>query len=345
MRKLIFIGALLMLMLAVGACQQAEVPGPPQPTQTPIIEIREVEVTVIVVATDVPPPPTEAPPEPTAVPDQSEIVAAWEGSRHGGGWDEGKGPNTWCSRCHSPQNWDPAAIVGPPPSCFTCKQPFDEEIRIAEGNPLVPEEDWVGISCETCHVMEMDVATQGIAWLNPTKMEYEEVKTPNELCEKCHVTTTGNAFGSGVEHKITLGGSAHLNYGGFLGETPPPTYCIDCHDPHTQVPKQCQDCHEIDEAAHAKGRYLAMKAKLTCMACHEASGLDVGPHPDEAMGGIWVPQLTTIGRGGPSTDAVISHSIVHEVACDRCHFEENPWELTVYTADGEIPEPEEGGGG
>ena len=49
-------------------------------------------------------------------------------------------------------------------------------------------------------------------------------------------------------------------------------------------------------------------------------------------------------RGGPSTDYVLSHSIVYEVSCDRCHFAENPWELTVLTADGEIPEPEEGDG-
>ena len=84
-----------------------------------------------------------------------------------------------------------------------------------------------------------------------------------------------------------------------------------------------------------------MKDTVTCMACHEASGLDVGPHPDEEMGGIWVPQETTDGRGGPTTTAIISHSIVYTVACDRCHFEENTWELTVYTADGNPPEEPE----
>jgi hypothetical protein len=193
--------------------------------------------------------------------------------------------------------------------------------------------------------MENGVATEGIAWFNPIKMEYEAVSSSTELCEKCHVSTTGNAFGSAVDHKITLGGSAHLNYGGFLGEVLPPTYCADCHDPHTQEPKQCEGCHTIDTAEHAKGKYAFMGNTVTCMACHEASGLDVGPHPDEAMGGIWVPQVTTVGRGGPSTDAVISHSIVYTVACDRCHFAENTWELTVYDADGEIPEPEEGEGG
>jgi hypothetical protein len=212
-------------------------------------------------------------------------------------------------------------------------------MQIAEGNPFVPEEEWVGIQCDTCHVMDGEVVTEVNAWLNPVSMEYEEVKTTTELCEKCHVTTTGNAFGSAVPHKITLGGSAHLNYGGFLGETPPPTYCTDCHDPHSGERLGCEDCHTIDAAAHAKGKYAAMPS-LTCMACHDAEGYDVGPHPDEEMGGIWVTQVTTMGRGGPSTAAVISHSIVYEVACDRCHFAENPWELTVYDADGDVPEPE-----
>lgn len=289
------------------------------------------------------PPADEDAPESPMPPDHSTYsayYAALEEGPHGDTWGEGKGPNTWCARCHSPQNWDPAAFVGPPPSCMTCKFPTDDEMRHAEGNPFVPEEEWVGIQCDTCHRTEEGVVLEGNAWLNPVTMEYQDVNTPTELCEKCHVTTTGNAFGSGVEHKITLGGSAHLNYGGFLGETPPPTYCSDCHDPHTGEPKNCEDCHTIAEADHAKGKYGVMKI-VSCMACHDADGYDVGPHPDEEMGGIWVPQETTQGRGGPSTDAVISHSIVYEVSCDRCHFEENPWELTVYTADGEIPEPEE----
>ncbi|MCJ7716569.1 MAG: hypothetical protein MUO54_08620, partial [Anaerolineales bacterium] len=56
---------------------------------------------------------------------------------------------------------------------------------------------------------------------------------------------------------------------------------------------------------------------------------------------LWVTTLTEMGRAGPSTTAVVSHSIVYEVACDRCHFEDNPWELTVRTATGAIPEPAE----
>ena len=214
-------------------------------------------------------------------------------------------------------------------------------MRVAEGNPFVSEEEWVGMPCETCHVVDGNgYVTPGIAWLNPISMDYVAVNTSTELCEKCHVTTTGNAFGSAVDHKITLGGSAHLNYGGFIGEVPPPSYCADCHDPHTLEPKQCVDCHEgvTTSDTHMLGYNALMLDKLTCMACHDASGLDVGPPPGDE-GGPWVTQVTSVGRAGPTTEFVLSHSIVHDVACDRCHFEENPFELVVLTAAGEVPEP------
>lgn len=316
--SLVVIGALLLLVLAAGACAPA---ATPEPTAVP--------------PTDVPPPPTATP-----MPDQSAFTAAVEGNMHNT-YDVGHGPNTWCTRCHSPQNWDPEAFQGPPPSCFTCKFAHEEEMRVAEGNPFVPEEDWVGVPCETCHRVEANgIVTPGIAWLNPITMDYVAVNTSTELCEKCHVTTNGNAFGSAVDHKITLGGSAHLNYGGFIGEVPPPSYCADCHDPHTLEPTQCVDCHEgvTTSDTHMKGYNAIMLDKLTCMACHDASGLDVGPPPGDE-GGPWVTQVTSVGRAGPTTEFVLSHSIVYDVACDRCHFVDNANGLTVLTADGEVPEP------
>lgn len=330
--KPITIGFILILLLLLSGC------GQPAAQLTPEKIIETVEITVVVPATPEPPPPT---PEPTPIPDQSAFLAAWEGSPHGNTYGEGKGPNTWCSRCHSPQNWDPESFIGPPPTCFSCKFPTDKEMRHAEGNPFIPEEEWVGIPCETCHVMENGIATEGIAWLNPVSMEYEAVNTTNELCEKCHVTTvgTGNPPRSAVSHKITLGGPAHLNYAGFIDAVKPPTYCTDCHDPHTQQPKQCFDCHTIDAATHANGKYSEMADKVSCMACHDASGAEVGPHPDEAMGGVWTTTLTEVGRSGPTTSAIVSHSILWDVACDRCHKEGNAHGLTVYTAAGEVPEP------
>jgi nitrate reductase cytochrome c-type subunit len=317
-KKFIILAALILLTLVLAGCGPAEV------------EIKEVEVTVVVE-------PTEAPPEPTAVlADQSAYHTAWEEGPHST-YDVARGPNDWCARCHSPQNWNPEATVGASPNCVSCK--MFEEITVGDGNVLIEEEDWFAIPCETCHVMVDGFATE-IAYLNPITMEYKAVSNSTELCEQCHVTTTGNAFGSAVDHKITLGGSAHLNYGGFMGDVAPPTFCADCHDPHTTEPAQCIDCHAEDVAAaeHAGGMYGVMKDTVTCMACHDASGADVGPHPDEDND-LWVPQVTTVGRGGPSTDAIVSHSIVFTVACDRCHYAENAWELTVLTASGAIPEP------
>ena len=319
--------SLLVLMLTVSACQ-SNTNEPEEVADAPMEEVVEVEE-------EAPPPE----PEPEPIPDQSMYLAAWEGGSHNT-YDLYHGPNTWCARCHSPQNWDPEATPGRPPNCFSCKFPTDEEVRVADGNDLILEEDWVGISCNQCHKVDENGTAGEVAWLNPISMEYKAVKTTTELCEQCHVTTTGNSFGSAVTHKITLGGSAHLNYGGFLGDVPPPQYCTDCHDPHALEPKACGDCHDVAASeTHAAANF--MLGKVSCMACHDASGLDVGPHPTDPDNELWTTQVTEMGRAGPSTSVVVSHSIQHEVLCDRCHFEANTWDLTVLTAEGEIPEPAE----
>ncbi len=277
------------------------------------------------------------PADPTAVPipDQSAYYAVPHNE-----YDLGKGPNTWCSRCHSPQNWDPESFRGPPPSCWTCKFPTDDEVRIAEGNPLVEEADWAGIPCGSCHeVDENGTASPQIAWLNPISMDYVEVNTSTELCEKCHVTTDGNSRGSAVDHKITLGGSAHLNHVGFQGDVAPPQYCSDCHDPHDNKTRPtCETCHDVRESdTHIKGKN-AIHTNVTCMACHDSTGLDVGQGIEEYNIGLWVTQETTMGRSGPSTEDVVSHSPTYEVLCNKCHFEDNPYGVSEYTEDGEIPE-------
>ncbi|RLE06170.1 MAG: hypothetical protein DRJ13_00775 [Bacteroidetes bacterium] len=318
-KNLIILGAFLLLAVILTGCQPTEV-------------IKEVKVTVVVEPTAVPPTPTEEPA------DQTAYHVAWESGPHST-YDLGHGPNDWCARCHSPQNWNPEATIGRPPNCVSCKFP-GKDIVEGDGNVLIPEEEWKAVPCETCHIMEDGIAGEN-AWLNPIAMEYVSVSNTTELCEKCHVTTTGNAFGSGVEHKITLGGSAHLNYGGFIDEETPPTFCTDCHDPHTTEPLGCVDCHaeDIEQPEHAFGAYASMRDTVTCMACHDASGADVGPHPDEDID-LWVTTLTEMGRSGPTTSAIVSHSIVYEVACDRCHYVDNEWELTVRTADGSIPDPD-----
>lgn len=287
----------------------------------------------------------DSPPEPTEPPDQSAFVAAWETGPHAFNYDLGSGPNTYCSRCHSPQNWDPESRPGPPPNCITCKFPTDDEVRMAPTMDFVEEEDWVGINCETCHQVENGVALPGNAWLNVVTGEYEPVNTSTELCSKCHVTTAGIAVsgGSGVEHGIVLGGSAHANWAGEWPQSERPQYCSDCHDPHSTEPTQCVDCHEAVTTSdtHMNGLNAIMLDKVSCLACHDASGMEVGPHPDEAEGGVFVTLVSSIGRdGSPSVEYVKSHSIQWQVSCDRCHFEENAWELSVLDADGQPPSEE-----
>ncbi len=269
---------------------------------------------------------------------QEAVMEAWSASPHGNTYDLGKGPNTYCSRCHSPQNWDPASKPDAPPNCVTCKFPFDPELRIAKTMDFVKEEDWHGIYCDTCHILEDEVVTEGNAWFNPLTKEYDEVRTPNELCAKCHLNSQGvsSTRGQGVTHEIYLGGSAHKNWAGVLTSEHRPEYCTDCHDPHTQIPKTCESCHDdvLSSSMHIQG-YNDEHKKVNCMACHDATGAEVGPHPDDAMGGIWVTLQTEAGQGGVDFQSpIVSHSPQWQVACDRCHFEENPWKLSVLSADG-----------
>lgn len=280
----------------------------------------------------------------TPLTDHEDVQAAWAGSPHGNTYDPGKGPNTYCSRCHSPQNWDPEAHPDAAPNCVTCHFAHEEEMRVAETMDFVSEEDWVGINCETCHMVDGEyIDTTSIAWFNPISTEYIPMATPNQLCEQCHLDSKGvsETGGRGVDHKIELGGSAHANWAATIGERRP-DYCTDCHDPHTQQPMACVSCHEevLTLPTHV-GENLGPVhlAKIDCIACHDASGSDVAPNPDETMGGRWTTVETSVSRSGEtSVVPVVSHSVQWEVSCDRCHFAENPWELEVLTAEGEAPE-------
>jgi hypothetical protein len=277
-------------------------------------------------------------------------VAEWESGPHAAAYDLGKGPNTMCSRCHSPQNWIPGSKVGPAPNCVTCKFAFDAELRIAPsfaegGMDLVTEDEWVGIPCATCHEVDANgVASPELSWLVPIELTYEKINTPTELCTKCHTSPAGTKTGSqglAADHWITLGGSAHMNYAGEWPQADRPKYCTDCHNAHTGETKQCVDCHVDTADTHTK--VSAMMDTVTCMACHDASGAIPGMREDGTFSTF---VMAASGRPGsaPTATEIISHSIVYIVACDRCHFEENEWELTVLTASGQVPSDAPAGG-
>ena len=322
--------------------------GPPQVLWFSVVGALLLTAMLLYACAPATPEPTPIPPTPTAtpIPDQSALVEAWGDGPHSAAYDLGKGPNTMCTRCHSPLNWQPASRPSTPPNCVTCKFATDAELRIAPsladgGMDLVTEEQWVGIPCKQCHEVDVNgTASAEIAWLNPISLTYTPLNTPNELCTKCHVNSTGNEGSGGtgaVNHEIILGGSAHSNFAGAWPQVYRPQYCTDCHDPHSSAVKQCLDCHTKTAETHTK--VSPMMETVTCMACHDASGAEVG-YPVE--GGSFTTMLTTAGtRGAPDTIAeIVSHSIVWKVSCTRCHSAGNPWNLPVLTAAGApVPTP------
>jgi hypothetical protein len=244
----------------------------------------------------------------TSEPDQAAIWEAWQNSPHADTYDLEKGPNTYCSRCHSPQNWDPKAIVDPPPNCVSCKFSFESSPRQAVGNKLIPESEWLNIDCEICHQVSNGVADPEVTWLDTSTGTYEQVASNSTICEKCHTDTDT------LRHHRTLGTSSHKDFG-----------CSDCHDAHsTTASCSAANCHPdaLTQENPIPG-HDSNHLSVTCVACHDTSGLEVGPQED----GIWVTWRTTELLGRENTEPYQSHDLVLAVACVRCHFAGNPWQL------------------
>jgi hypothetical protein len=229
--------------------------------------------------------------------------------------DPGTGPNTYCSRCHSTQNWDPATTVDLLPKCVKCIFPTDPELRIATEMAFVEEEDWVGIDCATSHPVERDVALPGRAWLITATGQCKAVNIPDEPCAKCHLTTAGFSASGwlGVTHAVDAGSSAHANWAGEWPQADRPQYCTDCHDPHSAEPLQCLDWHpEIPASStYMSGMNAFLLDKIECMTCHDAFGLDVGPNPDPEQNGSssrWPAQRGGMVRRRPATNAPTASS-------------------------------------
>jgi hypothetical protein len=314
------------------------------------------------------PTPTILPPTSTLTIAQQQPViwSAWTSGPHGSGYDLGKGPNTYCARCHSPTNWDPSAKIDPPPNCVSCKFPHEDTVRIAEGNPLIPEEEWTGINCTTCHIAEKEVPIPGISWFDNATGYNETVTTSTELCEKCHRDTQD------LRYKVVQDDSSHPGY-----------TCTSCHDPHTTYascgsfgchgdivsvittyspfhvdvsdnqtclvchPKgmrlhsmevmqkgidDCLGCHENltlppENLAIATDGHAIYHKDIQCVVCHDASGLVVKPIDGQDQ---WMTFRTTVieSLGRPVEAPFTSHNLQRQVTCERCHYSGNPWEVS-----------------
>lgn len=299
-----------------------------------------------------------------STPDLSQSIfwLAWESSNHADTYDLEKGPNTYCAKCHSPLNWDPDSVIDAPPNCVTCKFSHEYELRVAEGNPLVPEDEWKDIGCESCHMVDEGVVNEQIAWYNAQTNFYETMTDSTSLCEKCHLDNET------LRHMRELGTYAHANF-----------TCTTCHDPHSTVANcgaegchldiiqdrllpsdkhigiqsmsECLTCHPLGLRLHSmetrqigeedclgchsnfKGltredipplQHSLIHASVSCTACHDASGYEFGINEET---GEWVTYRSVELLGRHYVEAYQSHNLQRYVVCTRCHYEDNPWQL------------------
>jgi len=213
------------------------------------------------------------------------------------------GTNMECTTCHAPYNYLPA-MDEIPEGCKTCK------FEVSDPDPFVAEEDWVHVDCQVCHQIKKKEVQPEVVFLEfAAANEYTEVSSTEELCLKCHQTEPSE------------GHAAVVVAGGHAGMT-----CTDCHDAHS-AQTSCTDagCHAdvIGEEIEIPGHDSA-HAKVGCVACHDGQGMTVGPVEEEDLWSTWLSE-----ENGDPIRPFASHNLVLEASCDRCHFQDNPWGLTV----------------
>ena len=206
--------------------------------------------------------------------------------------------NSTCARCHSPVNWIPS-MDDMPESCSACKFEIDPP------PPVIAENEWTHIECKVCHQYKKDEVQPEITWLEIAAIdEYAEIESVTALCDKCHLA------GEIASHASVVVSGDHTGYA-----------CTDCHDAHsTTASCGAVDCHPTTmDGSEGIAGHDPDHTLVSCSACHDASGMDIGPLEDT---GAWVTFLP----GG--TVAFASHESQLAVECSRCHYTDNPWELS-----------------
>jgi hypothetical protein len=192
------------------------------------------------------------------------------------------------------------------------------------------------VNCESCHETRDGIVLGNIEVLDPPTGQVSAGPSGAGLCGQCH--------------EETLGENAHP---GFT--------CTGCHDPHStaasctdsgchstiqqdvvyKVPPTPTDGHPKTGASfcggancHAAATAVASSAfsihssshaRVSCVACHTASGLQTGPSPD---GSTWVLLQEVKNTDGEiALEPAFSHDLQLEVDCTTCHFENNLWGL------------------
>lgn len=209
------------------------------------------------------------------------------------------GTNSACARCHAPINWVPT-MEEIPESCLTCKFEIDPP------PPFIPQDEWQPVECMVCHRVEKDEVEAAYAWLAIAPIEeYEEVGSSTELCLKCH------AGDSVPDHPaITVGGAHEM------------MTCTECHDSHDGSASCTNSSCHLEQEDPPPGHDLDHKM-VVCVACHDSGELAVSPRPEDEVWTTWM-----VAENGDLVRPFSSHSTVLEAPCERCHFPENPWELS-----------------
>jgi len=207
------------------------------------------------------------------------------------------GTNSTCNQCHDPINYIPS-MDDMPASCTVCK------FEVKPPPPLIEPANAHSVDCKVCHQVDRNGTVQAdVRWLEVAAIEqYAKVSSTNQLCQNCHT-------GAEVEaHADIIVSGAHADAD---------LTCTDCHDSHA-LTASCgaSGCHETLEETPG---HDADHAKVHCVACHDASGMSVGP--DDARDGQWV---TFAGGEGEEPFPHLSHALAREVNCDRCHGEALP---------------------
>jgi len=242
--------------------------------------------------------------------DSVDIEGEWLASFHSKTFvTDSEGNNNSCARCHAPVNWQPS-MDDLPESCFACK------FELEDPPSFIAESDWSDIPCKVCHKVDKKGNVQPeFAWLEIAALdEYASVDKPTELCQKCHSPINIS------NHGIAQVGGDHEGY-----------ECTQCHNAHDTVAScGAVDCHEdaIESDTPILGHDEDHES-VSCAACHDNLGLDVGL--DDELG-YWITYVPWSFETEESSESGVvpftSHNIVLEVNCERCHFVGNPWDLS-----------------
>jgi hypothetical protein len=290
----------ILITLGLSGCQSAS-EEPPPIVETQIIQATQPKEPGQSDVTAIPAVPTST--AAVAEPDPAAIQVAWESSPHADTFIlDANGQNNTCARCHAPINWLPA-MEDLPESCFACK------FELEPPPPTIAEGEWVDVPCKICHrVDKKDNVQPEVVWLEIAPLdEYIAVTSPSELCLKCH------AAADLPGHTTVEVGGAHPRY-----------ECTKCHSAHdTKASCDTPGCH-VEPTSPIPGHDTDHQT-VSCVACHDGSGMEVGP---DDVTSTWTTFITRSTEGGEERFAFTSHQVVLEAKCDRCHFASNPWGLT-----------------